>query len=96
MCFNLIIIIIDATPPLVQACPSDITITSGKWSEIITWNEPKFTDNVAIRNVMKIGRNPGKIWYPGEEILMQYVATDIAGNQKKCSFKVALKGRFVF
>uniref|UniRef100_A0A7M5WWB1 Hemicentin-1 n=2 Tax=Clytia hemisphaerica TaxID=252671 RepID=A0A7M5WWB1_9CNID len=81
----------DSTPPTVSDCPKDIIQNTGRLSEIITWAEPKFSDNVGVRRVMGPVRKPGEIWYPGEEMIMQYVASDIAGNQKKCSFKVALK-----
>ena len=83
----------DATSPTVTDCPKDIIKTTDRIAEIITWKEPRFSDNVAIRHIMNPVRKSGQSWYPGEDILMQYIATDIAGNQVKCSFKVALKSK---
>ena len=82
---------IDNTPPTVKNCPKDIIKTTDRLAEVISWPEPLFTDNVAIRHIMFPVRKSGESWYPGEDLLMQYIATDIAGNQVKCSFKVALK-----
>ena len=84
----------DNTPPTVKNCPKDIIKTTDRLAEVISWTEPLFTDNVAIRHIMYPVRKSGESWYPGEDILMQYIATDIAGNQVKCSFKVSLKCKY--
>ena len=86
----------DKTSPTVKDCPKDIVKTTGRIAEIISWKEPQFSDNVAIRHIMNPVRKSGQSWYPGEDIFMQYIATDIAGNQVKCSFNVALKSKKEF
>ena len=84
----------DETPPTVKDCPKDIVKTTDRIAEVISWKEPQFSDNVAIRHIMNPVRKSGQSWYPGEDILMQYIATDIAGNQVKCSFNVAVKCKY--
>jgi len=81
----------DTTPPQMINCPANISKTSSNDMDVIHWNEPTFTDNVGVHMVTKPLRKPGSTWYSGESIRLQYVASDLAGNDRICSFQVSFK-----
>lgn len=79
---------IDKVPPQIDHCPGDLWVIAKNGSAIVTWDEPEFTDNVAVvRVVEKNNHRPGQtlLWGTYE---IAYVAYDQAGNTATCSFKV--------
>lgn len=77
-------------PPHVDYCPGDLWVIARNGSAVVTWDEPRFSDNVAVVKVEERGGHR-----PGQTLLwgtyhVAYVAFDAAGNTATCAFKVYL------
>lgn len=79
--------IIDKEPPRVTDCPEFISVESSADSDnLITWNEPKFEDNVGVVAVAKT-MEPNISLGPGVHFV-EYTARDAEGNVAECVFHI--------
>jgi hypothetical protein len=75
-------------PPRVEHCPGDLWVVARNGSAVVSWDEPEFSDNIGISNVVeRSGHRPGQSLLWGTYHIA-YVAYDQAGNTATCSFKV--------
>lgn len=52
----------DKTPPRVNHCPGDMWVITRNGSEVVTWDEPVFSDNIGVTQVIdKSGYSPGQV-----------------------------------
>ncbi|CAG9863735.1 unnamed protein product [Phyllotreta striolata] len=85
---------VDKIPPKVEYCPGDLWIITKNGSALVVWDEPHFTDNVAITKIQeKSGHRPGQTLLWGI-YQIAYVASDAAGNTATCTFKVSVLSEF--
>ncbi|XP_064091137.1 sushi, von Willebrand factor type A, EGF and pentraxin domain-containing protein 1-like isoform X2 [Macrobrachium nipponense] len=78
----------DKTPPRVDHCPGDIWVIARNGSKVVDWDEPHFSDNIGIEQVVdKSGYSPGQAFTWGTYQVAR-VAYDAAGNSAMCSFNV--------
>ena len=86
ICFKYYALFLDIDPPVFTFCPESIKVSTVKDTEIVHWSNPKAKDNVG---VVKINgsHTPGSSFSPGMNVV-NYTATDQAGNQAYCSFTV--------
>ncbi|XP_026678835.1 uncharacterized protein LOC103508436, partial [Diaphorina citri] len=85
---------VDKLPPHVDYCPGDLWVIARNGSAVVTWDEPRFSDNVAVVKVEeKGGHRPGQTLLWGT-YHVAYVAFDAAGNSATCAFKVYLLSEF--
>lgn len=83
--------VIDASSPVLSACPQDITLTaSATCNAVATWTAPTFTDNCSA--TMASTHSPGATFVLGTTVVT-YTVTDAAGNQATCSFKVIVEDK---
>ena len=81
-------------------CPDDIVMDDVTTAEIrVHWQQPTATDNSGVQPALHSTRESGEYFaVPGSyEIL--YTATDGAGNEARCSFRITLErkyGTFLF
>jgi gliding motility-associated-like protein len=83
--------IIDSIAPVVNNCPSNITVnnTFNTCGAVVSWTPPTFTDNCnGAVNVMA-SHFPGTI-FPIGSTVVTYTATDAAGNTSVCFFTVTV------
>ena len=84
----------DKEAPRVEYCPGDLWIIAKNGSAVVNWDEPHFSDNVAVTKIIeKNGHRSGQtlLWGSYE---ISYVASDAAGNTATCSFHVSLLSEF--
>lgn len=85
---------VDKLPPHVAYCPGDLWVIARNGSAVVTWDEPRFSDNVAVVRIEeKGGHRPGQTLLWGT-YHVAYVAFDAAGNSATCAFKVYLLPEF--
>ncbi|XP_065418060.1 hyalin-like isoform X3 [Chrysemys picta bellii] len=89
----------DTEPPVVISCPQNIEIETKKgnlyWNDLpeFSWKEPVFEDNsrgpLTITKGGSNVNNGDKLAYG--QYSVEYIATDLSGNQAKCSFEISVK-----
>nr|XP_048725936.1 uncharacterized protein LOC125645055 [Caretta caretta] len=89
----------DTEPPVVISCPQNIEIETKKgnsyWNDLpeLSWKEPVFEDNsrgpLTITKGGSNVNNGDKLAYG--QYSVEYIATDLSGNQAKCSFEISVK-----
>lgn len=80
---------VDKESPRVEYCPGDLWIIAKNGSAVVNWDEPHFSDNVAVTKIIeKNGHRSGQTLLWGSYDI-SYVASDAAGNSATCSFKVS-------
>ena len=73
---------------------SSATLTKGTNYTTVTWNPVKATDNSGVEpNVSASGVE--NVYYKGKH-LVTYIARDEAGNNKSCTFYVAVEGNAIY
>lgn len=78
----------DKIPPKMEHCPGDLWVIAKNGSSIVTWDEPRFSDNVGVVKIQeKNGHRSGQTLLWGTYDI-SYVAYDQAGNSASCNFKV--------
>lgn len=81
--------------PRLVYCPGDLWVITKNGSAIVSWDEPDFSDNVAITKIQeKNGHRPGQTLLWGI-YQIAYVASDAAGNTATCAFKVSVLCKFI-
>lgn len=84
----------DKEPPKVEHCPGDLWVIARNGSAIVTWDEPHFSDNVAVSKIVeRNGHRSGQTLLWGTYDIT-YIASDAAGNSATCNFKVSLLPEF--
>jgi gliding motility-associated-like protein len=79
----------DTTPPEIT-CPGDISVTAalGDCDIVVNFADATATDNCALQSVSQIsGQASGSVFTSGTHII-EYEATDIAGNTSTCTFEI--------
>ncbi|XP_073992974.1 sushi, von Willebrand factor type A, EGF and pentraxin domain-containing protein uif isoform X1 [Rhodnius prolixus] len=85
---------VDKLPPKVEHCPGDLWVIAKNGTAVVTWDEPRFVDNVGVVRVEeKSGHRPGQTLLWGT-YQIAYVAFDQAGNTATCSFRVYILSEF--
>ncbi|KAL3876990.1 hypothetical protein ACJMK2_034757 [Sinanodonta woodiana] len=77
---------IDKSPPIVVSCPKDIEVVSLDRLNLVTWNQPVFSDDVGVARVEQTAHSSGTFSYGQYDIV--YTAFDHDGNSAICSFRV--------
>jgi len=84
------VIVVDNTPPVLDNCPSDITVAAGNnCNAIAEWIPPTVTDNCIAGITPSSNFNSGDSFTLGTTEVI-YTATDDAGNEFSCSFNVVV------
>uniref|UniRef100_A0A182Y3Y1 Notch n=1 Tax=Anopheles stephensi TaxID=30069 RepID=A0A182Y3Y1_ANOST len=85
---------VDREPPQVEYCPSDLWVVAKNGSTAVSWEEPRFTDNIGISKIVeRNGHRSGETLLWGIYDVM-YLAYDAAGNTASCAFKVTIVAEF--
>ncbi|XP_063614589.1 sushi, von Willebrand factor type A, EGF and pentraxin domain-containing protein 1-like isoform X2 [Penaeus indicus] len=78
----------DKTPPRVNHCPGDMWVITRNGSEVVTWDEPVFSDNIGVTQIFdKSGYSSGQAFTWGTYDIAR-VAYDAAGNSATCAFNI--------
>jgi uncharacterized repeat protein (TIGR02543 family) len=80
----------DITPPTLQNCPVNQSLTTTSTCAVATWNAPTATDNCTTSPTLSSNLPSGTCFPIGTNTLT-YVATDARGNQAFCSFNVTVQ-----
>ncbi|MCS4435325.1 choice-of-anchor tandem repeat GloVer-containing protein [Aquiflexum gelatinilyticum] len=80
----------DAVDPIINNCPTDITVSNdpGDCSAAVSWTAPTANDNSGSVDLVS-NFEPGAV-FPVGTTKVTYTATDAAGNQVTCSFDVTV------
>lgn len=83
--------IIDTEPPVIDRCRSPPPVLASDTETAVIWEVPQFSDNSASRLTVNSSHSPGSM-FPVGETLVQYTATDAAGNSRTCNLTVTVQG----
>ncbi|KAG8455052.1 hypothetical protein GDO86_001318 [Hymenochirus boettgeri] len=85
--------VIDVDPPVIDRCrsPPIMQVTGNEEFLSVMWEEPQFSDNSGAPLVITKTHSPG-VLFPVGKTLVQYTATDPAGNQMICDIHITVKG----
>lgn len=79
------VVIADNQPPVLSACPADITVEAMGCQATVNWTPPTATDNCSA--TVSGSHLTGSV-FPFGTTPVTYTAVDDAGNQVSCSFNV--------
>ncbi len=89
--FNVVVTLdncaIDAIPPVLTACPQNISLTTTSTCAVATWTAPIATDNCTAAPSVISTKNSGFCFPIGSSSVV-YTATDARNNTSTCSFNV--------
>ncbi|XP_072037686.1 uncharacterized protein [Amphiura filiformis] len=90
--FNVTVIGVDVTPPVISNCPSFIfqQVSLGTGDASVRWIEPSATDNSGTAILAQRSHRPGSSFQPGV-VDVVYVFADPAGNEATCTFRVTVE-----
>ncbi|CAJ1086014.1 sushi%2C von Willebrand factor type A, EGF and pentraxin domain-containing protein 1 [Xyrichtys novacula] len=84
--------VIDTEPPVIDRCRSPPTVqATDTETAAVVWEVPQFSDNSGGRLTVTNSHSPGS-QFPVGETLVQYTATDAAGNSRTCNLTVTVQG----
>ncbi|KAM4536515.1 sushi, von Willebrand factor type A, EGF and pentraxin domain-containing protein 1 [Odontesthes bonariensis] len=83
--------VIDTEPPVIDRCRSPPTVQATNTETAVVWEVPQFSDNSGGRLTVNSSHSPGSLC-PVGETLVQYTATDAAGNSRTCNLTVTVQG----
>nr|XP_056705184.1 sushi, von Willebrand factor type A, EGF and pentraxin domain-containing protein 1 [Euleptes europaea] len=83
--------VIDLEPPVIDKCRSPPPIQVAEKEYRVTWDEPQFSDNSGVVLTVTKSHSPGDL-FPKGETLVQYMATDSAGNNRTCEIHIVIRG----
>ncbi|KAM6949553.1 LOW QUALITY PROTEIN: sushi, von Willebrand factor type A, EGF and pentraxin domain-containing protein 1 [Aplochiton taeniatus] len=83
--------VIDTEPPVIDRCRSPPTFQATDTEMAATWEVPQFSDNSGGRLVVTSSHSPGSL-FPVGETVVQYTATDPAGNNRTCDLTITVRG----
>jgi hypothetical protein len=78
----------DITPPVLSACPYDVSIKTRRTSAIVSWTVPTATDECGTPVITSTNASGSQ--FPIGTTTVTYTATDAKGNKTTCSFKVTV------
>ncbi|XP_029944330.1 sushi, von Willebrand factor type A, EGF and pentraxin domain-containing protein 1 isoform X2 [Salarias fasciatus] len=81
----------DAEPPFIDRCRSPPAVLATDAETPVVWEVPQFSDNSGGRLSVTSSHSPGSL-FPVGETVVQYVATDAAGNSRTCNLTVTVQG----
>ncbi|XP_063750705.1 sushi, von Willebrand factor type A, EGF and pentraxin domain-containing protein 1 isoform X1 [Eleginops maclovinus] len=81
----------DTEPPVIDRCRSPPTVQAADTETAVVWEVPQFSDNSGGRLTVSSTHTPGSE-FPVGETLVQYTATDAAGNSRTCNITVTVQG----
>jgi GEVED domain/HYR domain/SprB repeat/Domain of unknown function DUF11/Secretion system C-terminal sorting domain len=79
----------DAIPPVLSACPQNISLTTASTCTTATWTAPTATDNCTTTPSVTGTKNSG-FCFPIGSTSVVYTATDARNNTSTCSFNVVV------
>ncbi|XP_053271757.1 sushi, von Willebrand factor type A, EGF and pentraxin domain-containing protein 1 [Pleuronectes platessa] len=83
--------VVDTEPPVIDRCRSPPTVRATDAETAVTWEVPQFSDNSGGRLTLTSSHTPGS-QFPVGETLVQYTATDAAGNSRDCNLTITVQG----
>ncbi|CAB1421446.1 unnamed protein product [Pleuronectes platessa] len=83
--------VVDTEPPVIDRCRSPPTVRATDAETAVTWEVPQFSDNSGGRLSLTSSHTPGS-QFPVGETLVQYTATDAAGNSRDCNLTITVQG----
>ncbi|XP_074480016.1 sushi, von Willebrand factor type A, EGF and pentraxin domain-containing protein 1 isoform X1 [Sebastes fasciatus] len=83
--------VIDTEPPVIDRCRSPPTVQATDTETAAVWEVPQFSDNSGGRLTVTSSHTPGSV-FPVGETLVQYTATDAAGNSRTCNLTITVQG----
>ncbi|XP_023804740.1 sushi, von Willebrand factor type A, EGF and pentraxin domain-containing protein 1 isoform X3 [Oryzias latipes] len=83
--------VIDTAPPVIDRCRSPPPLQATNTETAVVWEVPQFSDNSGGRLTVTSTHTPGSL-FPVGETLVQYTATDAAGNSRTCNLTVTVQG----
>uniref|UniRef100_A0A3Q2PYT7 Sushi, von Willebrand factor type A, EGF and pentraxin domain containing 1 n=1 Tax=Fundulus heteroclitus TaxID=8078 RepID=A0A3Q2PYT7_FUNHE len=83
--------VIDTEPPFIDRCRSPPTVQATNTETAVVWEVPQFSDNSGGRLTVTSTHKPGFL-FPVGETLVQYTATDAAGNSRVCNLTITVQG----
>uniref|UniRef100_A0A667ZKN9 Sushi, von Willebrand factor type A, EGF and pentraxin domain-containing protein 1 n=1 Tax=Myripristis murdjan TaxID=586833 RepID=A0A667ZKN9_9TELE len=83
--------VIDTEPPVIDRCRSPPTVQATDMETAVFWEVPQFSDNSGGRLTVTGSHSPGSR-FPVGETLVQYTATDAAGNSRICNLTITVQG----
>ncbi|XP_017288668.1 sushi, von Willebrand factor type A, EGF and pentraxin domain-containing protein 1 isoform X3 [Kryptolebias marmoratus] len=83
--------VIDTEPPFIDRCRSPPTVQATNTETGVVWEVPQFSDNSRGRLTVTSSHSPGSL-FPIGETVVQYTATDAAGNSRTCNLTVTVQG----
>ncbi|XP_039996882.1 sushi, von Willebrand factor type A, EGF and pentraxin domain-containing protein 1 isoform X2 [Xiphias gladius] len=81
----------DTEPPVIDRCRSPPTVQATEMETAVVWEVPQFSDNSGGRLTVTSSHAPGSL-FPAGETLVQYTATDAAGNSRTCNLTITVQG----
>uniref|UniRef100_A0A672YPS0 Sushi, von Willebrand factor type A, EGF and pentraxin domain-containing protein 1 n=1 Tax=Sphaeramia orbicularis TaxID=375764 RepID=A0A672YPS0_9TELE len=81
--------VIDTEPPVIDRCRSPPTVHATDSETAVVWEVPQFSDNSGMS--LTNSHSPGSL-FPVGETLVQYTATDAAGNSRTCNLTITVQG----
>ncbi|MCS6929271.1 MAG: HYR domain-containing protein [Saprospiraceae bacterium] len=88
MTCSFVITVKESIPPVLVACPKDITLYTNNCTAVATWTAPQVSDNCS--PVTLTCSHTSGTPFPETTTAVTYTATDIWGNTAACSFKVTV------
>ncbi|XP_027142800.1 sushi, von Willebrand factor type A, EGF and pentraxin domain-containing protein 1 isoform X2 [Larimichthys crocea] len=83
--------VIDTEPPVIDRCRSPPAVQATDTETAVVWEVPQFSDNSGGRLTVTGSHSPGSRFLVGET-LVQYTATDAAGNSRTCNLTITVQG----
>ncbi|MCS7035722.1 MAG: HYR domain-containing protein, partial [Saprospiraceae bacterium] len=88
MTCSFVVTVKENIPPVLVACPKDITLYTNNCTAVATWTAPQVSDNCS--PVTLTCSHTSGTPFPETTTAVTYTATDIWGNTAACSFKVTV------
>ncbi|XP_015258798.1 PREDICTED: sushi, von Willebrand factor type A, EGF and pentraxin domain-containing protein 1 isoform X2 [Cyprinodon variegatus] len=83
--------VIDTEPPFIDRCRSPPAVQATNTEAAVVWELPEFSDNSGGRLTVTSSHKPGFL-FPVGETVVQYTATDAAGNKRVCNLTITVQG----
>ncbi|XP_068164048.1 sushi, von Willebrand factor type A, EGF and pentraxin domain-containing protein 1 isoform X1 [Antennarius striatus] len=83
--------VIDTEPPVIDRCRSPPTVQATDTETAVIWEVPQFSDNSGGRLKVTSSHRLGSVFPVGESVV-QYTATDAAGNSRTCNLTITVQG----
>ncbi|XP_055359949.1 sushi, von Willebrand factor type A, EGF and pentraxin domain-containing protein 1 isoform X5 [Betta splendens] len=88
---SFIVTVIDTEPPVIDRCRPPPAAQATDSEAAVVWEVPQFSDNSGGRLTITSSHTPGTLFSVGET-LVQYTATDAAGNSRTCNLTITVQG----